>query len=448
MQGRVEGFPAGFIWGCSNASYQSEGSLHELGRGESIWDVFCRLGGKVAGGGSGEGACDSWRRMEEDVALLRGLGVGAYRFSLSWPRIQPSGKGRPVQGAIDHYLRFCDLLAEAGIEPIVTLYHWDLPQALEDEGGWPMRETAFRFADYAALAFDALGGRVRRWVTLNEPWCSAFLGYGSGEHAPGRKDIGSAYRAAHHLLLGHGLAVGSYRETGLPGEIGITLNPATPRPATRREQDILAAQRFSVERTALWLDPLYGRGYPEAHLAARGIAMPIEAGDLGRIAAELDFLGVNYYNEDAIEAAPAGAGNPDGVAYAGDWHGRTAMGWSIVPDGLARMLARIHGQWRPKALWVTENGAAFADEDMEAGRVHDRDRIEYLRSHIASCRDAIAAGLPLRGYLAWTLMDNFEWSFGYTRKFGLVRVDSATGERHPKDSYHWYRDLLAGFVAP
>jgi beta-glucosidase len=383
--------------------------------------------------------------MEEDVALLRGLNVGAYRFSIAWPRIQPAGQGRPLQAGLDHYARFADLLLEAGIEPWVTLYHWDLPLALEEAGGWPERDTALRFAEYADIVYRALGGRVKRWVTANEPWCAAFLGYSTGEQAPGRRDKAAAYRAAHHLLLGHGLAVEACRAACPGAQVGIVLNPAMPRAATARPEDAAAAERASVERTGLWLDPLFGRGYPEAHLASRGVSMPVEAGDMSRIASPMDFVGVNYYNEDEVMAAPVGPECPDGAISVEGWQERTEMGWSIVPDGLERILVGIHGKWSPKALYVHENGAAFADATDSNGRIRDLDRIQYLRSHIAACRAAIGDGVPLKGYFVWTLMDNFEWSFGYSRKFGLVSVDRATGERRPKASYHYYRGVIAGY---
>jgi beta-glucosidase len=452
-------FPEGFLWGCSSSSYQTEGSPRADGKGPSIWDAFCREPGRVAAGHSGDVACDSYRRAADDVALLAGLGVKAYRLSLSWPRVQPSGKGAANAAGLAYYDGLVDSLLEAGIEPWLTLYHWDLPLALEEAGGWPARDTAFRFADFAEIAYRALGDRVRSWVTLNEPWCAAFLGYRSGEHAPGRRDPEAAYRAVHHLLLGHGLAVEAFEAAfgaaagstgkaaggaGRAAKIGIVLNPATPSPASAGEDDRLAAERFSVERTGLWLDPLHGRGYPEAHLAARGIRMPVAPGDLGKIALPCGFLGINYYNEDIVAAAPAGPGNPDGVRYCEHPAPRTDMGWPIVPEGLSRMLERISAEWAPGPLYVTENGAAFRDAPSPDGAVHDEDRIQYIRSHIASCRKAIDAGVPLGGYFVWTLMDNFEWNWGYTKKFGLVAVDRESGARRPKDSYGWYRDFLSG----
>ena len=449
-----------FLWGAATAAYQVEGSAGAEGRGPSIWDEFCRRPGAVLGGMSGDLACDSYRRWAEDLELLKRLGVGSYRFSVAWPRIQAEGSGRPLQAGLDHYRRLCEALLEAGIEPAATIYHWDLPSALEAAGGWPERDTARRLADYADILFGALGDLVGRWFTVNEPWCAAFLGYGQGLHAPGRRDEGEAYRAAHHLLLGHGLALRAYRARGLAAPIGIVLNPSTPRPATARAEDAAAAERAGAQRTALFLDPLYGRGYPEAHLALHPAARPpVEEGDLELIAGPCDMLGINYYDEDAVEAAPAGPGRLEAWRKAPSWREKTDMGWDIVPEGLYRQIMALTRRWPIGALYVTENGAAFRDEpepappaggfppSAEPGpafRVRDRGRIEYLRSHAAACLRARADGAPVEGYYAWSLLDNFEWSLGYSKRFGLVYVDFASGERIPKDSFWFYRDLVAG----
>ena len=440
----------GFLWGVSTSSYQIEGAPDSGGKGESIWDAFCRQPGRIADASSGDVACDSYHRWKEDIALMRGLGVGACRFSVSWPRIQPSGRGPALEAGLDWYRRFAEGLLAAGIEPWVTLYHWDLPLALEEGGGWTARDTAFRFAEYAELVYRALDGLVSGWATLNEPWCSAFLGYGTGEHAPGRRDPKAAHEAAHHLLLGHGLATLSFRELLPKGRIGIVLNPATPRPATSRPEDREAALRASQERTGLWLDPVSGRGYPSDYLARRGMEMPVEEGDLDIIAAPLDYVGINYYSEDVVSAAPVSPACPDGFRYEASWQGKTEMGWPIVPEGLGRMLRSVNDGWSPEALYVMENGAAFADglRDPADGHVKDPDRIAYLESHIASCLGAAAAGVPVRGYFAWTLVDNFEWSLGYSRKFGLASLDPATLDRRPKDSFLFYRDVVAGNVLP
>ncbi len=438
---RSDGFPSDFLWGCSTASYQIEGSTTADGRGVSIWDTFSKTPGKVAGGMTGDVACDSYVKWKEDIALLKGLGVDSYRYSIAWPRIQPRGSGKPLQAGLDHYKRFADALGQAGIESAVTLYHWDLPQALEDAGGWPVRDTALRFAEYADLVYRALGDRVGRWFTLNEPWCAAFLGYELGYHAPGRASRADAYKAVHHLLLAHGLAVKALRATGLAAPIGIVLNAMTPRPASRSAADLEAAEGASVQGTALWLDPIYARGYPAAHLAAQGATMPVLPGDLETISAPIDFLGINYYSERAVAADSA---SPDPALEAAGWHDKTEMGWDIVPEGLYRMLRTIAKRWPAKALYVTENGAAFPDSIGEGGRIRDRERIDYIRSHVAACRRAIAEGVPLKGYYLWSLMDNFEWAHGYSKRFGLVHVDPATGSRSIKDSYYFYRDLAAG----
>ncbi|MDP2791977.1 MAG: GH1 family beta-glucosidase [Rectinemataceae bacterium] len=438
-------FPPDFLWGCSTASFQIEGASGEDGRGQSIWDEFCTKPGKIFDGSDGTVACDSYHRMNDDIGLLKSLNVNAYRFSIAWPRIQPDGRGSPNAKGIDYYSKLVDALLEADIEPWVTLYHWDLPLALEKEGGWPKRETAFRFAEYADIVFSHLGTRVKHWASMNEPWCSAFLGYRGGEHAPGAHDSKAAIRAVHHLLLGHGLSAKAFKEGGYEGEFGIIINPAAPRPATGTLGDIEAAHRASLERTALWLDPVFGRGYPEEYAAAMHAEFPVETGDMDIIAAPVDFVGVNYYNEDAVTAASFDKTHPLGYSMVPTWQDKTEMGWDIVPQGLRRILGLIAREWSPKALYVTENGAAFADIADSSGRIHDSGRIAYYRSHLEACRDAIGDGVPLKGYFAWTLLDNFEWSWGYSRKFGLVAIEPDTLARIPKDSFFYYRDLIAGF---
>jgi beta-glucosidase len=434
-----DGFPPDFLWGCATASYQIEGATGADGRGDSIWDSFCRRPGKVRGGMTGDVACDSYVRWKDDVELLRSLGVGSYRYSVAWPRIQPEGKGKPLQAGLDYYKRLADALGEEGIESAVTLYHWDLPQALEDSGGWPFRDTAYRFADFADIVFRALGDRVGRWFTLNEPWCSAFLGYESGEHAPGRADRAGAYRAVHHLLLAHGLGVKAHASSGLAAPIGIVVNAMAPRPATDSAADVEAADRAADKGTALWFDPIYGRGYPARHLDAMGVTMPIEGGDMETIASPIDFVGINYYSETVVEADPSG---PEGFRYLPNRQPMTDMGWSIVPDGLVRLLANIRRRWPVKAFYITENGAAFADTVEESGKIRDTGRIDYLDSHIAACGKAIEAGIPVKGYYVWSLLDNFEWAYGYSKRFGLVHVDFESGKRRQKDSYWFYQAII------
>jgi len=440
---RETGFPGSFVWGTATASYQVEGGHDLEGRGPSIWDTFCRTPGKVAHGHAGDVSSDQYHRYREDVALMRDLGVGSYRLSVAWPRVfaRPGGARNPK--GFDYYHRLLDELLRNGIEPAVTLYHWDLPQYLEDAGGWPARDTASRFADYAVACFQALGDKVKTWITLNEPWCSAFLGYESGVHAPGRQERPAAYRAVHHLLLGHGLALERFRQGGFRGKVGVTLNLGTPRPATPREEDRLAADRAADKPTRMFLGPLTGRGYPERHLAAwPEVTMPVQAGDLALIAAPVDFVGVNYYSEDCVAHAPA---EPEGFARVPTCHPTTHMGWDVVPRGLYRHLKQIHAEYGIEHLVITENGCAYPDALCEDGtRCHDPERVAYLRGHLGACAQAIRDGVPLEGYYLWSLIDNFEWSYGYTRRFGIVYCDYQDKRRVPKDSYYYYREVIAG----
>jgi len=442
---RTDGFPDDFIWGCATSSYQIEGAAQEDGRGVSIWDTFCHTPGKVAEGDTGDIACDSYHRYPEDIALLRELNANAYRFSTAWPRIQPDGSGKPNPKGVAYYDKLVDSLLEAGIEPWMQLYHWDLPQALEDRGGWANRETAFRFQEFAEIMFVHFGDRITHYSSLNEPWCSAYLGYREGAQAPGKRDKVLANRAVHHLLLAHGLAQKSYRATGLSGKFGIVINPGRQRPATARPEDYAAAEIASIESTRIWLDPLYARGYPALFTQYFGADLPIVDGDMEIIGSLPDFLGVNYYFEHVVKAVSADERNPFGVALAGTWHEKTAMGWDIVPEGMLRLLRYIAGNWPISNLYVTENGAAFDDVPDADGVVHDKERIEYLRAHLQACRDAIAEGIPLKGYFLWSLLDNFEWAYGYRKRFGIVRLHPETLNRIPKKSFYYYRDVIAGF---
>jgi beta-glucosidase len=442
---RQDGFPDDFIWGCSTSSYQIEGAAAEGGKGPSIWDTFAHTPGKVAGGHNGDVACDSFHRWNDDISLLKELNAGAYRFSVSWPRIQPEGKGAPNQAGLDYYSRLVDALAEAGIEPWLELFHWDLPQALEEAGGWRVRDTALRFEEYASIMYGHIGDRVRHWTSMNEPWCAAFLGHLVGDHAPGMRDRVAATRAVHHLLLAHGLAARDYRRSGLAGEYGLVINPNRPRPATLRAEDVDASELASIERTSLWLDPVFGRGYPAGFAERFGEDLPTEPGDMDVIASPLDFIGVNYYNEEAVRAADPTGENPYGFEFVPTYQKKTEMDWEIEPQGLRRILEHIAGNWPCKALYVTENGAAFPDIPGSDGIIRDYDRIAYLEGHIEACREALSHGVPLKGYFVWSLLDNFEWSFGYTKKFGLASVDPADRKRRPKLSFYYYRDRIAGF---
>ena len=442
---RGDGFPDDFVWGCSTSSYQIEGAADEEGRAPSIWDSFAHTPGKIADGRNGDATCDSYHRWRDDIALLKELNAGAYRFSVSWTRVQPDGRGAPNPKGIDYYSRLVDGLAEAGIEPWLELFHWDLPQSLEDAGGWRARDTALRFAEYANILYRTIGDRVKHWTSMNEPWCAAFLGHLTGEHAPGMRDRHAAHRAVHHLLLAHGLATAAFRQSGISGEYGLVINPNKPRPATLRDQDVAASERASVERTSLWLDPVFGRGYPAEFMARFGKDLPIEEGDMELIAQPLDFIGVNYYNEEAVRAAPETTENPYGFEFVPTWQRKTEMGWEIEASGLRRILEHIAATWPVKELYVTENGVAFPDVADSDGIIRDYDRIDYLREHISACRDALARGVPLKGYFVWSLLDNFEWAFGYTKKFGLAAIDPESLERRPKLSFYYYRDAIAGF---
>jgi beta-glucosidase len=438
-------FPSYFLWGVAAASYQVEGAFDADGRGPSIWDTFSRTPGNVLHGHTGDISVDQYHRFAEDTALIRDAGLGAYRFSISWPRIQPLGSGTPNAAGVDYYKRLSDELHNAGVKAVATLYHWDLPQALEDAGGWPNRNTADRFAEYASICFRELEDHIDMWITLNEPWCSAVLGYYHGVHAPGRQDRSASWAAGHHLLLGHGRAVTAYRDLSISAPIGITLNLESPRPATVSHADREAADRAMDLRTRFFLDPLIGNGYPERHFAAypTDAPPPIRHGDLESIATPIDFLGLNYYFEPVIAAAPE---EPEGFTEVYSHHERTDMDWPVTPRGLYR-----HLQWvsthigRRFPLYITENGCAMPDTLTGDGlRCHDPRRIAYLREHFTAALDAIEDGVDLRGYFVWSLIDNFEWAYGYTRRFGVVYADYIDQRRVPKDSYYYLREVVAG----
>ncbi|MEV6977190.1 family 1 glycosylhydrolase [Kitasatospora sp. NPDC093806] len=461
-------FPPGFRWGAATAAYQVEGAAAEDGRTPSVWDTFCRTPGRVHDGDTGDVATDHYHRYREDVALMAGLGLDAYRFSLAWPRVRPGGSGPANRAGLDFYDRLVDELLAHGITPVVTLYHWDLPQPLEDAGGWTTRSTAHRFAEFAALAAGRLGDRVTSWTTLNEPWCSAFLGYGSGVHAPGRADPVAALTAHHHLLLAHGLAVGALR-AALPAgaEVSLTLNLADVRARTDDPADRDAARRIDGLANRIFLDPVFHGRYPAdvladtAHLTDWAF---VRDGDLTAIARPLDALGLNYYTPTVVSAEQPTA--PDHTPAEGpreDGHGggerspwpadegirfhpaagpRTAMGWPVDPDGLYRLLSRLRTELPGLPLLVTENGAAYEDRPDATGAVHDPERIAYLHGHLDAVRRAIADGTPVRGYFLWSLLDNFEWAYGYSKRFGIVHVDFASLRRTPKSSAHWYAELI------
>jgi beta-glucosidase len=444
-------FPAGFTWGSATAAYQIEGAVNEDGRGRSIWDTFSHTPGKTFNGDTGDVACDHYHRVDDDVALMADLGLPSYRFSVAWPRVLPDGAGTVNQAGLDFYSRLVDTLLEHGIEPLATLYHWDLPQQLQDAGGWTVRDTALRFAEYAELVGRALGDRVPTVTTLNEPWCSAYLGHATGEHAPGLTDLAAAYAAVHHLNLAHGLGAAALRSVLPPaGRVSLTLNLANARSASSSPEDLNAARHADGVANRVFLDPVFRGSYPQDvldDLAGVTDFGFVEDGDLAAIATPLDVLGINYYSP-ALIAAP---GRGDAHPYPGTVRAvtvpqpgpYTAMGWSIDPGSLTELLLRVHRDLPGVPLMITENGAAFEDVVSADGSVHDHDRIAYLRGHLGAVLDAIEQGVDVRGYYAWSLMDNFEWARGYAKRFGIVRVDYDTQERIVKDSGRWFGRVIA-----
>ncbi|GAA4813559.1 glycoside hydrolase family 1 protein [Nocardioides caeni] len=462
-------FPPGFLLGAATAAFQIEGAVDDDGRTPSIWDTFARVPGAVLGGDTGDVACDHYHRMPADVALMKELGLSSYRFSIAWPRVRPDG-GAPNQKGIDFYSRLVDELLEADILPWVTLHHWDLPQALEDEGGWLVRDTAERFRDFALTTYDALGDRVRHWTTLNEPWCSAFLGYTGGQHAPGRQEGVAGVIAAHHLMLAHGLTIDELRHQGRADDVlGITLNLTVPEPFDPDElADVDAAERVDVFWNRIFLDPIllgrHARGLEErtAGMTWRGQTWQefVRDGDLALIGAPLDVLGVNYYHGDAASGRPHPEPEllgsrivhpprpvvspfPGGADITFPRRGLpvTGLDWEVQPEGLTRLLVRLRDEYDAPPIHVTENGAAYPDTVDADGRVHDIERRAFLADHLGAILDAIDAGVDVRGYFAWSLLDNFEWAYGYEQRFGIVHVDYETQERIVKDSGRWYADV-------
>jgi beta-glucosidase len=441
------------LWGVATSAYQIEGGVDLDGRSPSIWDTFCARPGRVRNGDDGRVAADHRRRWAGDVDLLAELGVGAYRFSIAWPRVQPGGTGPISQGGLDFYRALVDRLLDAGVEPVITLYHWDLPQALEDAGGWAARDTAYRFADYAAAMGTALGDRVRRWSTICEPWCVSMLGYSSGIHAPGRSDPAAAVAAAHHVLLAHGLGVDALRAgVRLEPEIAITLNPYPVVAAGDTDADADAARRVDGVANRLWYDAVLLGRYPDdvlADFSAVSDLAHIVDGDLAIISRPIDAIGVNYYRRHHARfaaggsaAAPASTwpGSPD-VGVVDPGVATTASGWAIEPDGLLETLLRLTEDYDPPPIYVHESGAAFDDQPDAGGYVDDQDRLAYLRDHVQVAAEALAGGVDLRGFFVWSFLDNFEWAEGYTKRFGIVRVDYGTQRRIPKASARWYAQL-------
>jgi beta-glucosidase len=434
--------PPDFVWGAATAAYQIEGGATADGRKPSIWDTFSRVPGAIDNGDTGDVACDHYHRWPEDVELMRRLGLDAYRFSVAWPRIFPDGTGRPNPAGLAFYDRLVDALLARGIAPVVTLYHWDLPQALQDRGGWPNRDTAEAFAEYAAVVAGALGDRVADWNTVNEPLCVAWIGHLEGRMAPGERDLARAVATGHHVLLGHGLAAEAVRaNASRPASVGIVANLSPIEPASDRPEDVAAAVRMDGHTNRWWLDPVFGRGYPEDMLAVYGIEPPVRDGDMARIATPIDFLGVNYYFRQLVVADPDGpAPHARQVPVRGATE--TAMDWEVYPDGLEQTLVSVHEKYRPRRIVVTESGSAWRDEVTPSGAIDDRERAEYQEWHIRACARAAARGVPVTGYFVWSLLDNFEWSYGYDKRFGLVYVDYRTQARTIKGSGYRYADLI------
>lgn len=449
-------FEDDFLWGAATAAFQIEGATDRDGRGESIWDRFCSVPNAIRDGSDGRSACEHYVLWPKDVELMKWLGISCYRFSISWPRVQPEGRGRANAKGLDFYDRLVDALLEAKIRPFATLYHWDLPQPLEDAGGWPARDTAAAFADYAALVAQRLGDRVHDFVTHNEPYCASMFGYRDGFQAPGRKSHHEALWAAHHLLLSHGLATQALRAHAPGAQVGITLNLVPSEPASRSRIDVDACRACDGEANRWFLDPLYGRGYPEDVVqdrvrdgVLRGAGLPfVRPGDLEVIAEPTDFLGVNYYVRTIARAKPIEETDNDPVLVTPRSE-RTAMGWEVYPEGLERILRQVHEQYAPARIYVTENGAAYDDSPPgKSGEVADIERQNYILRHLAAVHRARAAGVRVDGYFLWSLLDNFEWSEGYTKRFGIVWVDYQTQARLPKQSAHRYRQVIreSGFA--
>jgi len=438
-------FPDGFLWGTATASYQIEGAADEDGRGPSIWDTFCALPGKVVGGDTGAVACDHYHRWAEDVALMAELGVGGYRFSIAWPRVQPGGRGPVNTRGMAFYDQLVDALCEQQIVPMATLFHWDSPQPIEDAGGWLARDTAERFAEYAAVVADTLADRVQHWVTLNEPVVHMLLGYATGVHAPGKALLVDALPVAHNLLFGHGLALQALRARGAQS-VGITNNYSPAWPATGQAEDVASAAAFDVLYNRLFTDPLLHGAYPEELAGTFDTHLPDRHhADLGVISAPIDFLGVNYYNPTKLCAPSADSALPFELSPI-DGFPTTSFGWPVVPDGLRELLvglAERYGERLPP-IYITENGCSYDDQPTGGGRVvDDPERIAYLDGHLRALCATMSTGVDVRGYFVWSLLDNFEWAEGYSKRFGLVHVDYATQTRTPKASFHWYHDVIS-----
>lgn len=429
-----------FIWGVATSSFQIEGATHEGGRGPSIWDTFCKVPGKVANGDTGDVACDHYHRYNEDLDLMKWMGVDAYRFSVAWSRVLPNGVGAINNAGLDFYDRIVDGALERGIQPWLTMYHWDLPQALQDRGGWNNREIVGWFEEYADVLTSRLGDRVKHWMTLNEPLCSAWIGHLYGDMAPGITDLQTALNASHHLLMSHGIASQITRSNVKDAKVGIVINVTPAVPATDSEDDHRAATLADGFDNRWFLNPVFGQPYPADVIEALGKSPQIAAGDMTLINQPMDFLGVNFYFRQTISSNPQGSPLPiknirrDNVK-------RTAMDWEVHAPAFEEILTRIHRDYKPREMYITENGSAWNDV-MVAGEIDDQERINYLQSHLEAMFAAEKLGAPICGYFAWSFMDNFEWAYGYDKRFGLVYVDYNSQKRTPKKSAHFYRNLL------
>ena len=438
-------FAPDFRWGCSTSSYQIEGAVQEDGRGESIWDHFCATPGRIRDGSSGAFACDHYHRWPQDLDAAAGLGTNAYRFSIAWPRIFPSGRGRvPNQKGLDFYARLVDGMLERGLEPWVTLYHWDLPQALQDQGGWAHRDTIAAFVEYTDVVSRHLGDRIKHWITHNEPWCTAFIGNYEGAHAPGLKNFQTALQVCHNVMVSHGLAIPVIRRNVPAAQVGAALSLHPLYPASDSAQDVAATLRHDGLRNRWFLDPLHGRGYPTDIWDLLGDKAPaVQDGDLQVIATPTDFLGVNYYFPEVVADAPGQGVMATRVVDSPNVE-RTAFGWEVSPDGMVALLSRVARDYQPAVIYLTENGSSYEDVVSPNGEIDDGERRRYLERHLLALREIVAKGIPIKGYFAWSLLDNFEWAEGYIRRFGLTHVDFKTQQRRLKLSGKWYRSFLKG----
>lgn len=442
-------FPANFQWGTATAAYQIEGATSEDGRGQSIWDVFSHTPGRIVNGDTGDTACDHYHRFKEDIQMMKELGYRNYRFSIAWPRILPDGKGKINQAGIDFYNRLIDELLASNIHPLVTLYHWDIPAALPN--AWLERSVVEAFSEYTSIVATAFGDRVNDWVTINEPWCASFLGYKIGIHAPGEKEPYKAFLAAHHLLMAHGQAVAILKSESRKARVGIALNLSPFYPLTNSPADLEAVRYGDGELARWFLDPLYGLGYPldiRQDLQKAGVFKTINPdfihpGDMEIIGTPTDFVAVNYYSRNIVQANPLQPENATAYEHASIPNvERTEIGWEVYPQGLYEILSRVHQDYNPKEIIITENGASYGDEPGVDGCVHDQRRINYLQSHLQQVARAIQSGIPVSGYFLWSLMDNFEWSLGYSQRFGIIHVNYQTQKRTIKDSALWYSKLI------